>query len=90
MTQYVIQIQFEANGIGVGWLAKSFKVTEEYPVPEVVPPHRVQAILTNTESFDEIVAAYAQYGWPGVQFSYDEGEGTISCTGEYEHTWDIN
>lgn len=90
MTQYVIQIQFEENSVGIGWLAKSFEVSEEYPIPEVVPAHRVQAVLTNTNSYNEIVSAYEQYEWPGIQFSYDEQAETISCTGEYIHTWPID
>lgn len=88
MTQYVIQIQDEENGIGVGWLAKSFEVTEEHPIPGTVPDHRVQVILTNTTSFNEIVETYRAYGYPAVTFSYNDVAETISSAGAYVHTWD--
>jgi len=88
MTQYVIQIQVSDNGQGVGWLAKSFEVTEEAPIPAVVPSNRVQVIMTNTTNFNEIVAAYKQYTTQLI-FSYDEGAGTISCTGPVTETWDV-
>jgi hypothetical protein len=90
MSQYVIQIQVEENGAGVGWLAKSFEVTEEDPIPSYVAPNRIQIILTNTTSFNEITATYDQYSYPGVKFSYNEPTGEISCTGDYVHTWPID
>jgi hypothetical protein len=90
MAQYVIQIQTEENGLGIGWLAKSFEVSVESPIPEHVPANRIQIIMTNTESYSEIVATYEQYKWPDVKFSADEEAETISCTGEKTKTWPIN
>jgi len=90
MPQYVIEIQVEENGIGVGWLAQSFEITKDTPIPSVVPDNRIQKILTNTQSFNEIVAIYEGYRWPAIKFSTTEEAETISCIGEYEHTWPIN
>jgi len=90
--QYVIQIQFENNGPpgGIGFLVRSYPVTEQHPIVEPPPAHRVQAILTNTTSYNEIVAAYNEYGWPDVKFSYDAEAETISSTGQVVETWPIN
>jgi hypothetical protein len=79
MSQYVLQIRE-----GDGWLAKSFEVTEKSPVPSTVPVGRVQIIMTNTQSFDEIVSAYAQHA-TNLVFSYIDPD--ISCSGAYAHTW---
>jgi len=89
MTQYVIQIQTIENGLGIGWLAKSFEVTPEYPIPTNVPSNRVQVILTNTTSFNEIVAVYDQYTTAAI-FSYDQPAGTINCTGAVTDSWPID
>jgi hypothetical protein len=89
MAQYVIQIQTSENGEGIGWLARSFEVTEAEPIPVNVPINREQIVMTNTTSFDEIVAAYNQYTTQ-LFFSYDESAGTISCAGSIVDTWDIN
>jgi hypothetical protein len=89
MPQYVIQIQTEDNGVGIGWLAKCFEVTQEYPIPSEVPANRVQVIMTNTSNFNEIVEAYNEYTTQ-LTFSYDSEQETISCAGAYTHTWNIN
>lgn len=89
MTQYVIQIQTEANEVGVGWLAKSFEVTPEDPIPETVPINRTQIILINTASFNAIVAVYDQYAYE-VFFSYDEPAAKIDCSGAVTDSWPIN
>lgn len=89
MTQYVIQIQTEENGVCVGWLAKSFEVTPEAPIPEVVPDNRAQAVLTNSESFNGIVAVYNQYRDAAI-FSYDEPGAKIDCSGAVTDSWPID
>lgn len=89
MPQYVIQIQTQANEVGVGWLAKSFEVTPEYPIPGTVPANRTQVILTNTASFNAIAAVYAQYAYE-VFFSYDEPGAKIDCSGAVTDSWPIN
>ena len=90
MEQAVIQIQTEPNGLGPGWLAKSFIVSEENPIPTSWSPNRVQIVMTNIDSFNDIKEKYEKYGWPDIQISYDEQAETISCSGAYEHTWPIN
>ena len=89
MAQYVIQIQDKESKPepGIGWLAKSFEVSETSPIPETWPDSRVQVVLTNTDSYDGIVAAYNTYNYPGVLFSYDAEAETISCTGKVTNTW---
>ena len=89
MNQYVIQIQIKDNGAGIGWLAKSFKVTQETPIPENVPSNRVQVVMTNTNSYDAIVAAYVQYTTTAI-FSYDEPGAKIDCAGAVTDSWPIN
>jgi hypothetical protein len=89
MTQYVIQIQVAENGAGVGWLAKCFEVTEQAPIPSVVPSNRVQVIMTNTASFNSIVAVYDQYTTAAI-FSYDEPGAKIDCSGAVIDSWPIN
>jgi len=89
MSQYVIQIQVAENGVGVGWLAKSFEVTPDAPIPEHVPENRVQVIMTNTDSFNGIMAVYNEYTTAAI-FSYDEPEGLINCTGAVTDSWPIN
>ena len=93
MSEYVIQIQEKEAPppeVGVGWLAKSFQVNETCPIPETWPTDRTQIILTNSSSYDAIVRAYNEYGWPAVLFSYDSEAETISCTGKETNTWPIN
>lgn len=84
MTQYVVQIRNSD-----GWLKKIFIVTEKHPIPPDPPAGITQIIMTNTTSYMEIVIAYDQYTTQLV-FSYDEGAGTISCTGPLVETWPIN
>ena len=87
--QYVIQIQVEANGVKVGWLAKSFQVTHDDPVPTYVPPKRIQVVMTNGDSFNSIVAVYNQYETDAI-FSYDDTEKTVNCAGAFTGSWPIN
>lgn len=89
MEQYVIQIQTEPNGEGVGWLAKSFEVSAECPVPSKVPSNRVQVILTNTTSFNGIVSVYRTHTTAAI-FSYDESEEKIDCSGAVTNSWPID
>jgi len=89
MTQYLIQIQTAPNGVGVGWLAKSFVVSESSPIPTSWPANRVQVVMTNTDSYTEIVAVYAEYRENAI-FSYDAETGKINCSGAYTGSWDIN
>ncbi len=88
-SEYVIQIQTAKNGLGVGWLAKSFEVTEQTPIPEHVASNRVQVIMTNGTSYNEIVAVYAEYKTAAL-FSYDEPGEKIDCAGAYTGSWPIN
>lgn len=87
--QYVIQIQIAENGVGIGWLAKCFTVTPETPIPTQVPANREQIIMTNTDSFNSIVAVYEQYTTAAI-FSYDETGAKIDCTGPVTDSWPIN
>lgn len=86
--QYVIQIQNASNGVSVGWLAKSFEVTSETPIPTIVPSNREQVILTNTDSFNGIIAVYREYTNAAI-FSYDEPGGKIDCTGAVTDSWSV-
>lgn len=90
MAQYYIQIQTQesSTGVGIGWLAKSFEVTAECPIPGSVPAERTPVILTNEASFNGIVDTYNTHGYPAVTFSYDDVAETISSAGAYVHTWD--
>ncbi len=90
MTQYVIQIQVKENGNKVGWLAKSFKVTPTSPIPTSWSPLFVQVVLTNTQSFNEIVAVYAEYKLD-VIFGYDdEPVKKIYCGGAVTKEWPVD
>ncbi len=89
MAQYVLQIQTEGNGVNIGWLTKSFEVTEKYPIPAIVPDKRQQVILTNSTSFNAIVGVYSQYRNTAI-FSYDAPGAEINCTGPVTDTWPIN
>ena len=71
MTQYVIQIQVKENGVGVGWLAKCFQVSQKSPIPEKWPGSRVQIVTENGEAFKEIVKIYNK-NKDKAPFSYDE------------------
>ena len=89
MSQYVIQIQTAENGVGIGWLAKTFEVTPEFPIPENVPANRVQVILTNTDSYNGIVTVYDEYTSAAI-FSYDDPGAKIDCTGAVTDSWPID
>ena len=94
MTQYVIQIQNVENGssrisLGIGWLAKSFEVTSECPIPTDFPSSRIQILLTNTAGFNAIVAVYNEHT-TDVVFTYDQPGGTINCTGAVTNSWPID
>ena len=89
MTQYVVQIQIEENGLGIGWLAKCFEVSAESPIPGSWPTNREQIVMTNTNSFNAIVAVYDEYTTNAI-FSYDERGAKIDCTGAVTDSWPIN
>ena len=82
MAQYVIQIETES-----GWLAKSFQVTEEYPIPTNIPEGRVQVILTNTDSFNGIVEAYNQYAKAAI---FADNPPNIDVSGAVVNSWPID
>ena len=86
MAQYVIQIQTAPNGVGVGWLVRSFIVSEESPIPTDIPSNIVQVILTNTTSYNGIVAGYGEYTKDAI-FSYDDVAEIINCTGAVTDSW---
>ena len=83
MTQYVLEIRDD------GWLECSFTVTEESPVPETPPTGCTQVVMTNTDSYNAIVAAYDQYTTQLI-FSYDEPGEKIDCAGAITDSWPIN
>lgn len=91
MPQYVVQIQVEDNGLGIGWLAKSFEVTTEpgTRIPIDVPSNRVQVIMTNADSFEGIMEVYRKHT-TAAKFSYDEMNEMINCTGAVTDSWPIN
>jgi len=89
MSKYIIQIQVADNGLKIGWLAKSFEVSDESPIPKTWPANRAQIEMTNTSNFNEIMAAYDEYATE-LSFSHDEETGTISCTGAINKTWSID
>jgi hypothetical protein len=86
MTQYLIQIENSSQR-----LIKCYEITAEHPARPTPPPppDRTQVIMTNTTSFEQIETNYNQYT-DTIFFSYNESEGTISCTGAYTHTWDVD
>jgi hypothetical protein len=84
MTQYVLEIRDSD-----GWLEYCFEVTEDAPIPDPPAPGCTLVVMTNTTNYDEIVAAYDAYTTQ-LAFSYDEGAGTVSCSGPVVETWDIN
>ena len=73
MAQYVIEIR-ESDG----WLAYSFEVTEEAPIPDDPAPGCVLVVMTNGDGFDAIQAIYDKYTADAV-FDYDEAEEKIYC-----------
>lgn len=83
MLKYVLQIRDSD-----GFLIKSFTVNGGGISP-VIPPGRTQIVMTNKVSYDEIVSVYDEYT-SGISYSYDEPAATVSCTGAYIHTWDID
>jgi hypothetical protein len=85
MSEYVVQIRND------GWLALSFEVGPGKPIPspEDIPPDCEQVILTNTTSYNAIVAVYNQYTTAAV-FSYDEPGAKIDCSGPVTDSWPIN
>lgn len=72
MTQYVVQIE-----VATQRLVKSYEVTVEDPVRPVVPEGRIQAVITDTQVFNDAVAAYAQYKgnahftWDGTTLGWE-------------------
>jgi len=87
MTQYVIQIQVAENGKNIGWLAKSFKVTAEAPIPTNVPTGRIQVIMTNTNSFNGIAAVYDQYTTTAI---FVKNGTNIDVSGPVTDSWPID
>lgn len=70
MTQYVLQISNDTQQ-----LIKSYTVTADCPErPE--PEGRTQAIITDTNLFNDVVAAYREYklrmkcSWDGANFTW--------------------
>ena len=82
MAQYVIQIR-DLDG----WLAKSFEVSAEYPIPGNVPTGRTQVVMTNTISFNGIVAVYAQYTIAAI---YVDNPPNIDVSGAVTDSWPID
>lgn len=71
MTQYVLQIKDDTQQ-----LIKCYEVTPEYPIRENVPSGRTQAVITNTQQYNDAVAAYkeyklrAHYSWDGTNITW--------------------
>ena len=86
MPQYVYQFQVAPNCVNVGWLAKCFEVSPQYPIPTEWPDTRIQEVGTNTATFEAVTAVYNQYHQDAI-FSYDEPTETINCTGAYTGSW---
>ncbi len=82
MTQYVIQIRTSD-----GWLAKSFEVTPEYPIPTQVPAGRVQVLMTNTDSYNGIVSVYDEYTTSAV---FADNPPNIDVSGPVTDSWPID
>lgn len=87
MSQYVIQIQVVANGVSLGWLAKSFKVTAEHPIQTEIPADRVQVEMTNLTSFQEIEAVYKQHNTAAI---FSQNGSNIDVTGAVTDSWPID
>jgi len=88
MTQYVIQILDVATpDFPVGWLAKSFEVTAEYPIPTEIPANRTQVVMTNTSSFNSIVSAYNIYTTTAV---FALNSPNIDVSGPITDSWPID
>jgi len=83
MLEYVIQIQTSD-----GWLAKSFKVTPEFPIPTNIPIGRVQVVMTNTISFKEIEAVYNEHTTAAI---FSQNGSNIDVTfGAVTKSWPID
>lgn len=71
MAQYVIQIIELTNQ-----LIKCFEVTEQEPIPSVVPEGRVQGVMTNAVEFNAGVAFYdehtgnSEFFWDGTNLTW--------------------
>lgn len=83
MSEYVIQIRSSEQR-----LIKSYEVNDDSPVRIDVPGCREQIVLTDEETFNEVVALYDQYGTE-LDFSYDAGTTTLSCAGAHIQEWDV-
>jgi hypothetical protein len=75
MTQYVLQIQKDIieGAIIKGILKKCYEVTEECPIrpQEQVPADRIQIVITDTQLYDNAVAAY-NANTTNVQYTWDD------------------
>lgn len=92
MSQYLIWI---ASGVindvdYNGYLYVAGKIDAEHPVPAEKLDNVEQILMTNTTSFNEIVAAFRKYGGPNLVYSYDSEAETISVSGAYSKTWNID
>lgn len=71
MTEYLIQILDNTKQ-----LIKCFKVTEEDPIPSIVPAGRTQGVTTNTTQYNAGVAFYdehttdAEFFWNGTDLTW--------------------
>jgi hypothetical protein len=65
MTEYALQILESTQQ-----LVKCYEITEECPKRTKIPPGRIQAIITDTQKFNDAVAAYEQYGL-NAHYSWD-------------------
>ena len=83
----LIQIQTLPNGVNVGWLAKAFEITPEYPIPSVIPPLRIQVVMTNMDSFNSIVAVYKEYTTDAI---FSKNGTDIDVTGAVTDSWSID
>lgn len=76
MSEYVLWILNNAEY--TGYLAKSFEVSAEHPVPVIIDPDCEQIVFTNTTQFNEIIAVFNEYQ-SDVVYEYDEPTTTLSC-----------
>lgn len=72
MTQYVLQVKDNTQQ-----LIKSYTVTEECPIRPIVPDGRTQLVITDTDKFNEAVAAYNQHG---IEAKYTIADNDITWT----------
>ncbi len=82
MSQYVIQIRDSD-----GWLAKSFPVSAESPIPTTIPTGRTQVVMTNTTSYNGIVLVYNQYTTQAV---FVKNGTNINVSGPVTDSWPID